>query len=147
MIRSFAESRWFADIRGVQRGDEGGGLVTGLPAQDIAMDSVLVTDLGAESIDLLDLSFLIEEEFAITIEPNEFESRARQRLPGMEYERDGYLTEEALAELRKALPEIDPGRLTTGLRKMDLPNLLTVAVFVHLIQRKLAPESEGECHA
>ena len=118
--------------------------VTGVGSEEIAMESVLVTDLGAESIDLLDLSFLIEEEFGITIEPNEFESRARRSMPGIEYEKDGYLTAEALAELRRALPEIAPRRLTTGLRKMDLPNLLTVAVFVHLIQRKLAVKSEGE---
>lgn len=112
--------------------------VTAVPAHQIRMGSVLVEELGAESIDLLDLTFLIEQEFSITIEPNEFEKEARARIPGGEYEKDGVLTDEALAELRVSLPEVDPHRLTPGLRKAEVPALLTVSVFVHLIQRKLA---------
>lgn len=112
--------------------------VTGARADQIRPESVLVEDLGAESIDLVDLSFLIEEKFGVTIEANEFERRARARIPGGVYEKDGLLTAEALAELREAMPEIDPERLKVGLRKVDLPALLTVSVFVHLIQRKRA---------
>ena len=41
-------------------------------------ESVLVADLGAESIDLLDLSFVIEETFNVTIEGNEIEREAEQ---------------------------------------------------------------------
>jgi hypothetical protein len=48
------------------------------------------------------------------------------------------LTDAALAELRWALPEIDAAKLASGLKKAELPSLLTVEVFVHLIQRKLA---------
>jgi acyl carrier protein len=113
------------------------GEVTGVRPEEIRMDSVLVRDLGAESIDLLDLSFLIEEKFGVTIDGNEFEKQSKQRIPGGVYERDGYLTAEALGELRTALPEVDPSRFTAGLRKMDVPALLTVSVFVHLIERKL----------
>lgn len=121
--------------------------VTGVQADDVLMKSVLSTDLGAESIDLLDLSFLIEEEFGIAIEADEFERQARDRMGGAEYERDGCLTDEALEELRKALPEVNPDRLAPGLRKADIPNLLTVAVFVHLIQRKRGQPAKGHVHA
>jgi acyl carrier protein len=121
--------------------------VTGVGDEEVRMESVLMADLGAESLDLLDLSFLIEEQFAITIEADEFESRAKRRMPEAEYERDGYLTAEALAELRRALPEVPPGLLAEGLRKMELPSVLTVGVFVHLIQRKCAEKSEGAADA
>jgi hypothetical protein len=47
------------------------------------------------------------------------------------------LTDEALAELRALLPEVDPNKFKPGLRKTDLPSLLTVSFFVHLIYRKL----------
>ncbi len=117
--------------------------VTGVPVELIRMEHVLMEDLGAESLDLLDLSFLIEERFGITIGSHEFEDQARQRLPGGVYEKDGFLTLEALVELRKALPEIPPARLAPGLRKLELPSLLTVSVFVHLIQRKLAAKMQG----
>jgi type VI secretion system ImpC/EvpB family protein len=39
LVRAFAQSRWFADIRGVQRGQEEGGLVVGLPAQSFGTDA------------------------------------------------------------------------------------------------------------
>lgn len=112
--------------------------VLGVPAEKTRLDSVLVSDLGAESIDLLDLSFRIEEKFQVRIEANEIEREARKRLPDGVYEKDGYLTEAALAEIRKSVPELDAGKLVKGLRKMDLPALLTVSFFVRLIARKLA---------
>lgn len=121
--------------------------VLGVSAEEIQMDSVLVADLGAESIDLLDLSFRIEEHFQVTIEANEIEREAKKRLPGGAYEKDGYLTEEALAEIRKSVPELDQSRITKGLRKTDLPSLLNVAFFVKLIARKLGAKQEGVVHA
>lgn len=117
--------------------------VTGVPVERIHMEHVLMEDLGAESLDLLDLSFLIEEQFGITLSAHEFEDQAKARLPGGVYEQDGFLTPEAVVELRKALPEIPPARLPPGLRKLELPSLLTVSVFVHLIQRKLAEKAQG----
>ena len=121
--------------------------VLGVAPEKVRMDSVLVADLGAESIDLLDFSFLIEEKFKVTIEANEIEREAKKRLPGGVYEKDGCLTEEALAEIRRAVPELDAAKLVQGLRKIDLPSLLTVSFFVHLIARKLAAKTEGTTHA
>ena len=121
--------------------------VTGVRADEVTMDSYLMRDLGAESIDLLDLSFLIEETFDITLESDEFESRTQQSISGADYERDGYLTVEALTELRNALPEVDPAFLREGLRKIEVPSVLNVAVFVHLIQRKLAEQTQETHHA
>ncbi|MHC4718541.1 MAG: acyl carrier protein [Planctomycetota bacterium] len=117
--------------------------VTGASEDAIAMESILVADLGAESLDLLDLSFLIEEEFSITLEADEFERLAKARMDGQPYEADGYLTEAALAELARAMPEVPAENFAPPLRKMDVPALLTVAVFVHLVQRKLAEKADG----
>lgn len=112
--------------------------VTGAREDEITMESNLMEDLGAESLDLLDLSFLIEEEFGITIEADEFEQQAKERMPGSVYDRDGILTDEALEELKMALPEVPPEKFAPGLKKIEIPMVLNVAVFVHLIQRKLA---------
>ena len=121
--------------------------VLGVAPERIRRESVLVADLGAESIDLLDLSFRIEEKFQVTIEANEIERAAKQRVPGGVYEQDGFLTEAALAEIRRAAPELDPAKLVKGLRKVDLPALLTVGFFVQLIARKLATKTEGVADA
>lgn len=111
--------------------------VLGVKPEKITLQSVLVKDLGAESIDLLDLSFLIEDTFSIVIEPNEFEKDVKSRIPGGAFEQEGTLTPEALEELKKALPEVDASRLVPGFRKTEIPSLLTVSVFVRLISRKL----------
>ena len=113
------------------------GEVTGAPVEEIRMDSVLMQDLGAESLDLLDLSFLIEEQFGVCIDPDEFEKQVSGQIPGGVYEKDGYLTLEALAALVRAIPELDKSGLKPPLRKMELPALLTVAVFVNLIRQKI----------
>ena len=117
--------------------------VTGAREDRVRMESSLMEDLGAESLDLLDLSFLIEEAFGVTIAADEFEQQATKRMPNLVYERDGALTDEAVVELRAALPEIPPEKLQPGMLKMHLPQVLTVAVFVHLIQRKLAESATG----
>jgi len=111
--------------------------VLGVKLEQITLNSILVKDLGAESIDLLDLSFLIEDEFKISIEHNEFEKEVKTRIPGGEFEKEGSLTPAALEELKKALPEVDRSRLVPGFRKAEIPSLLTVSVFVRLIRRKL----------
>jgi acyl carrier protein len=116
--------------------------VTGVREDRITMESGLMQDLGAESVDLLDFSFLIEENFGIVIDADEFEQQASRKLDSVEYERDGVLTDEALEELRKALPEVPVKYLKPGLKKIELPSVLNVAVFVHIIQRKLAEKSQ-----
>ena len=121
--------------------------VLGVRPDDIHRHSELVADLGAESIDLLDLTFRVEESFNVRIEANELEREAIQQMPGGVYEKDGYLTDEALVEIRRAAPELDQAKLVTGLRKADIPSLLTVGFFVSLIQRKLAAGGEGGTHA
>jgi acyl carrier protein len=121
--------------------------VLGIRPDQIQPRSELVTHLGAESIDLLDLTFRIEETFQVRIEANELEREAIKQLPGGVFEKDGKLTEEALAELRRAAPELDPAKLVAGLRKADLPALLTVGFFVSLIQRKLSLNPAGGTHA
>ncbi len=66
LVRTFASTGWLADIRGVRRGEEGGGLVTGLPDCSFATDrrrlvpraptDVIITD--ALERELADLGFL-----------------------------------------------------------------------------------------
>lgn len=121
--------------------------IMGVPGERIQWDSVLVKDLGAESIDLLDLSFRIEEVFQVTLEANEIEREARKQLPDGVYEKDGFLTEEALQQIAASAPELDASKLVKGLRKNDLPSLLTVGFFVRLIARKMAAREQEQSHA
>jgi hypothetical protein len=96
-----------------------------------------MADLGAESLDLLDLSFLIEEEFGILLEGNAIERQAKLRMGDTPYEQDGIVTEAGVRELRQVIPELDLAPQAGPLRKSTIPSLLTVGAFVRLIQLKL----------
>jgi acyl carrier protein len=121
--------------------------VTGVAESKIRMESNLMEELGTESLDLLDLSFLIEENFGVILEADEFERRATERIPGGVFDRNGILTDEAVADLKKSLPEIPPEKFKLGMKKIELPGLLNVGVFVHIIQRKLDEKKKGEKNA
>ena len=118
--------------------------VTGAREDQVTMDSGLMEDLGAESIDLLDMSFLVEETFGIMIEADEFERQAGGSMDGQPYEKDGCLTDRAIEELRKALPEVPPDKFKPGMKQNEVPGVLNVVVFVYLIQRKLVENKRGE---
>ncbi len=121
--------------------------VTGCREEQITMQSGLMQDLGAESVDLLDFSFLIEETFGITIEADEFEQHAKGRIIGGVYEVNGRLTDEALDVLKNALPEVPAEHFKQGMKKIEIPGILNVAVFVHLIQKKLKEKLQEEKNA
>ena len=118
--------------------------VTGAPDHEIRMEKSLMDDLGAESLDLLDLSFLIEEAFGVTIAADEFEQQATARMPGLVYDRDGALTEEAVVELRAALPEVPPAKLQPGMLKMHVPQQCLDRADVVTIFKQMRREAVAE---
>ena len=98
-------------------------------------DQRIVGDLGADSLDLLDLTFQLEQKFKVSISPRDIERRARERLAGRPLEQDGVYTAEGLAELARALPEVPPEELAPGLTAAELPRRLRVATMVNLVLR------------
>ena len=99
-------------------------------------------DLGADSLDLLDLTFQLEQEFKVKISPREIERRSREQLGETPLEVDGIYTPEALMELRKALPEVPMDELADGLSVGDLPRRFRVATMVNLVCRLLEEKDE-----
>jgi type VI secretion system ImpC/EvpB family protein len=55
VVRSFASSGWMADIRGVERGVERGGLVTGLPVHHFATDKAGIASKFSTDVVITDL--------------------------------------------------------------------------------------------
>ena len=102
----------------------------------------ILEDLGADSLDLLDLVFQLEQRFKIKISPRDIERRARKELEGMPFEVEGVYTPEAIEQLRRAMPEVPSEELSEGLRSVDLPRSFRVATFVRLVTR-LMEEQHG----
>jgi acyl carrier protein len=97
----------------------------------------IIGDLGADSLDLLDLVFQLERRFAIKISPNGIEKRVRAELGETPLEIDGVYTPRALELLRRGLPEVPPEEIFEGLRASRLPYVFRVATFANLVERLL----------
>ena len=112
---------------------------------EVRLDANLMRDLGAESIDFLDIIFRLEKEFDIRIPQREIEKNARGGLKPEEFEVEGVLQEKGAARMRELLPEIPPTEIVAGMLMREIPAKFTVEVFVNIVKRKLSGDLfEGE---
>jgi acyl carrier protein len=105
--------------------------------EEIKPTATLQGDLGAESIDFLDIIFRLEREFGIKIPRADlFPESIFQG--GPEFVRDGYVTEKGLAEIRTRLPFADLSRLEQNPQVSAISDLFTVDMITRYIQSKLS---------
>lgn len=114
-----------------------------LPPESVAEEARLIGDLGADSLDLLDLTFRLEQRFGIAISPRELERRIRAKLGAAPLEVDGVYTPEAMEELRAAMPEVPREELPDGLSQSELPARLRVVTLVNVVGRLLEERTDG----
>ncbi len=95
----------------------------------------VIGDLGADSLDLLDITFRLEQRFKIAISPRDIERRTRAKLNGRPLDMDGVYTTEAVGEFRTAMPEIPPEEFVDGLTVAEFPRLFRVATLMNLVTR------------
>ena len=113
--------------------------------EDVSLNSRLIADLGAESIDFLDLVFQLEKEFGIKIPRGQLEKNARGDLAEDEFEKGGVLTPRGMAALKNYLSEVPADNFKTNLKVNEIPMLFTVETFckliVHAVNEKAVVES------
>src|ERR1700733_12110409 len=97
-----------------------------IDAEEVSLNSRLITDLGAESIDFLDLVFQLEKEFHIKIPRGQLEKNARGELSEDEFEKAGILTPKGMQALKHYLSEVPPQYFKVNLRVNEIPTLFTV---------------------
>jgi acyl carrier protein len=98
-------------------------------------------DLGAESIDFLDIVFRLEREFGIKIQRGElFPDSIFQGDP--EFVRDGRVADKGMVELRSRMPYADLSAFDHDRRLEAVPDLFTVALVTRYVSWKLGSGSE-----
>lgn len=102
---------------------------------EVRLDSRLIADLGAESIDFLDIVFRLEQSFGVRIPRGQILEEARGELSEEEFHTDGVLSAAGLARLREVLDEAAPEALAPGLRVDEVPFLFTVETFCKAVAR------------
>ena len=104
--------------------------------EDIKPTSTLQGDLGAESIDFLDIVFRLEREFGIKIPRGElFPESIFSGDP--DYVQEGKVTTKGLDELRTRMPFADISKFEKDPRLTAISDLFTVDMITKYIQGKL----------
>jgi acyl carrier protein len=99
--------------------------------------SRLMEDLGADSLDLVELMYVLEQEFDITLHKEDMSLTAQLGLPEDQIHQHEVLTPAALERLRERFPWAS-GLLVNGITRKHLAALITVEEVARAVERKLS---------
>jgi acyl carrier protein len=108
----------------------------GLDDDEVTPEATLMGDLGAESIDFLDIVFRLEKAFDIKV-PREELFPAEAVLNNPEYVSGGKVTAKGLAELRAKMPHTDLGAFEANPDVNKIADLFTVQAIVNFVEGKV----------
>jgi acyl carrier protein len=114
----------------------------GCEVETVKLNSSLIDDLGAESIDFVDIVFRLQRLFKVKIPRGKIIEDARGSLAESEFEKGGVVSEAGAARLRAFLSEVPPERFKSPLNVAEIAHLFTVETFCKLVirqQRAAAP--------
>ena len=103
------------------------------PADKVTLDSSLVDDLGAESIDFLDIVFRLESAFGLKIPEEEIWAGSFGGLGD-----DPGAIEARISELKARRPGFRWDRIPSRPSRSDLPRLITVGTVVEYLETRLS---------
>ena len=108
----------------------------GVDEDEVTPEATLMGDLGAESIDFLDIVFRLEKAFGIKV-PREELFPAESLLNNPDLISNGKLTPKGLAELRQRVPHTDLTEFQKNPDLSKLADLFTVNAIVTYIDGRL----------
>lgn len=113
----------------------------GLDEDEVTPDATLLDDLGAESIDLLDILFRLERSLGVKIQASDLAEHIQGGIPDDEFgDADGVITPLGMAQLRKAMPQIGED-LAGKLEAEKVMGLFTVQNLVDMVSARAAATS------
>ena len=102
----------------------------------IELHSSLIKDLGAESIDFLDIVFRLEKTFKIKIPKGEL--FPEKLLTDARFVKDGKITTAGIGELKKRIPNAQWTEFSKDPLVANLGDIFTVGMIVDYLSEKLA---------
>ena len=108
----------------------------GRDVAELKLDASLIDDLGAESIDFLDIVFRLERAVKVKIPRGKLVEDARGHLSEAEFEKAGVVTEVGLERLKTFLNEVPAERFNAPFKVADIPRLFTTETFCKIVLRQ-----------
>ena len=115
----------------------------GCDLEQIKLKASLIDDLGAESIDFLDIVFRLERTFKVKIPRGKIIEEARGELSESEFDQGGVVSDAGLARLKSFLNEVPEERFKPPLKVAEIPRLFTTETFCKMVirqQRATSPQ-------
>ena len=103
---------------------------------EVTPEAVLTSDLGAESIDFLDIVFKLEQAFGFKIAQGELFPENVAQNP--QFVKDGKVTPEGIAALKEKMPHADFAKFERDPQVTKVGEIFTVDAVVNFVERKLA---------
>jgi acyl carrier protein len=111
----------------------------GVSEDEVTPDATLLGDLGAESIDLLDILFRLERKVGVKIQAADLSAHVQGGIPDEEFGDDqGKITPKGMAQLKKVMPQIDADELAGKLEAEKVMNLFTVQNLEEMVVQRAA---------
>ena len=102
---------------------------------EVTPEATLTSDLGAESIDFLDIVFKLEQVFGFKIEQGELFPDNVMQDP--EFVQNGRVTAAGMQQLKERLPHADFSKLESNPEVTKVGQIFTVRALVNFVERKL----------
>ena len=102
----------------------------------IKLNASLIDDLGAESIDFLDIIFRLERVFKVKIPRGKIVEEARGDLSEAEFQQGGIVSDAGLARLKSFLSEVPEDRIKPPFKAAEIPRLFSVETFCKMVIRQ-----------
>jgi acyl carrier protein len=111
----------------------------GVEEDEVTKDATVLGDLGAESIDLLDILFRLERKLGVKIQAADLAAHVQGGIPDDEFsDTSGKISAKGLAQLKKVMPQIDTDALAGKLEAEKVMSLFSVDNLSDLVASKLA---------
>ena len=107
----------------------------GVDEEEVTPEATMVGDLGAESIDFLDIVFKLEKSFGIEIPRKELSPE--DILTNADYVQDGKVTAAGIAELKRRMPFVNFAKFEANPQVREFSNLLTVGDLCRYVESKV----------
>lgn len=104
--------------------------------EDVTPSATLIGDLGAESIDFLDIVFQLDKTFGIKIPRGElFPENFASAESG--FVKEGKVTPDGVEELKRRMPHANVAAFAADPRVEKIQDLFTVEMIVNYVEKKL----------
>ena len=115
----------------------------GCDLERVKLDASLIDDLGAESIDFLDIIFRLERAFKVKIPRGKLVEEARGDLSEAEFDQGGIVSAAGFERLKTYFSEVPSERIKAPVKVADIPRLFTTETFCKIVIRLQRAAASG----